>query len=969
MKELSSLEGGSARKPISKRSTGNGPRTGLKRDLRPLYAFFAALVLYVITMLLCNKYPLGEYSFLHSDLRAQYAPFLALLKNKIAELNSIPQGSFISYLSYSFKLGLGKNFIGTFGYYLASPFNLIYLFIEEAQIDLAVLVIVILKLSFASGFMCLFLSERTEDKKSLWPVLLGIAYAFSLYSQAFIFQIMWLDGYMLLPLVLFFTEKFIKKQKYLGLVLSLLVLFVSNYYIAYMVGIASFLYLCIRMFTEKTPFKKALGTGVRFVLAAGFTGLMTAVMLVPVGLDTIRNADQTVISNSENLITYSPLTLIHMMILGESGEFSDILPGNYPFLFICLPVTMLLLIYFLSPVFKGRERKVHAICLLGTLLSTAIYPIDKAWQVFDDPNWFWHRHAFVFLPLFLVIAFRVLQKLKEVQRKHIAFAMLLIYALTVIDCSVGSLKDQPKAVLYNIALATAYAALFAGFGISNWPDQLRDMPKLLAPIMSGIIIFELIFVGPMLSSGIETMTLFGGPAVEYSDSIRAELEFGEHAKAAAASTGAFRAEDERTPEYTTKYYVDEGNGFYGNFNGVSFFNSNSNKKMHRFVKQLGMQSNYNYFAVSHSFACPSVDAFFSIGSVSSRRELAFYRLSGGDSYDSGLKFYDNDTVLPLAFEADKSAMDFDFYRLEKDAAEKNYFAFQNDWYRSMFPDEFKEDFFVELGENETGAPAITNGVSFDLNDYLTNEEFINRNKASEDSEARTVTEDPLGFEKNVYYDLQDNLTTVYRTNEKIPIAVEYNFKAPDDKEIFCSLVTGRILDGTLVYVNGINIASFTSNAYYSQIFRIGSFNKGDDVKVTFLSNKPSWTYLNIRFASFDNETFTEQFNKIDRSVVEQDVVSDGYAKFNIKGASEGKTVITTIPAEDGWKLYIDGVETEYGVYQNAFIAFEPGAGDHTAELVFTAPGLKAGALVSIAGAVLLAAFIFVDKKRSKMKEK
>ena len=139
--------------------------------------------------------------------------------------------------------------------------------------------------------------------------------------------------------------------------------------------------------------------------------------------------------------------------------------------------------------------------------------------------------------------------------------------------------------------------------------------------------------------------------------------------------------------------------------------------------------------------------------------------------------------------------------------------------------------------------------------------------------------------------------------------------------------------------------------------------------MTFLSNKASWTYLNIRLASFDNEVFTDQFNKIDRSVVEQDVVSDGYAKFRINGASEGKTVITTIPAEDGWKLYIDGVEKEYGVSQNAFIAFEPGAGDHTAELVFTAPGLKAGALVSIAGAVLLAAFIFVDKKRSKMKEK
>ena len=969
MKELSSLEGGSARKPISKRSTGNGPRTGLKRDLRPLYAFFAALVLYVITMLLCNKYPLGEYSFLHSDLRAQYAPFLALLKNKIAELNSIPQGSFISYLSYSFKLGLGKNFIGTFGYYLASPFNLIYLFIEEAQIDLAVLVIVILKLSFASGFMCLFLSERTEEKKSLWPVLLGIAYAFSLYSQAFIFQIMWLDGYMLLPLVLFFTEKFIKKQKYLGLVLSLLVLFVSNYYIAYMVGIASFLYLCIRMFTEKTPFKKALGTGVRFVLAAGFTGLMTAVMLVPVGLDTIRNADQTVISNSENLITYSPLTLIHMMILGESGEFSDILPGNYPFLFICLPVTMLLLIYFLSPVFKGRERKVHAICLLGTLLSTAIYPIDKAWQVFDDPNWFWHRHAFVFLPLFLVIAFRVLQKLKEVQRKHIAFAMLLIYALTVIDCSVGSLKDQPKAVLYNIALATAYAALFAGFGISNWPDQLRDMPKLLAPIMSGIIIFELIFVGPMLSSGIETMTLFGGPATEYSDSIRAEMEYGAYAKNLSVQTGAFRAESEQAPEYTEKYYVDDGNALYGNYNGLSFFNSNSNKKMHRFVKQLGLPANYNYFAVGHSFACPSVDAFFSIGSVAAKRDLSFYRLDGTDSYDAGLKFYANEDVLPLAFAADKGAMNYDFYKLEKDADEKNYYMLHNEWYRSMFPEQFEDDFFIVIDENVTGAPKITNGISFDKSEYMTNETFINRNKPSGSTSVKADFDDPLGLESSVAGQLRDNMTTLYSENQNIPIAVEYEFEAPAEDEIYCALVTGRILDGTEVYVNGIRISDFSSTTYYSQIFRVGSFKKGEKVKVSFLSDEKSWSYLNIRFASFDTEAFSTQFAKVDRSKVVTDVVSDGFAKFNIKGADEDDIVITTIPAEDGWKLYIDGVETEYGVYQNAFIAFEPGAGDHTAELVFTAPGLKAGALVSIAGAVLLAAFIFVDKKRSKMKEK
>lgn len=970
MKELSSLGGGTTKKPAAKPALKNASKAGSRYDLRPLYAFISALVLYVITLLLCNKYPLGEYSFLQSDLKAQYAPFLALLRSKIAEFSTIPHDHWLSYLSYSFKLGLGKNFIGTFGYYLASPFNLLYLLFEEAQIDFAVIVIVVLKLSLSSSFMCLFLGQRSDNRKTLWPVMMGIAYAFSLYSQAFIFQIMWLDGYMLLPLILYFTERFIKEQKYAGLVISLLVLFVSNYYIAYMAGLACFLYLCIRMAVEKLPVKKALGIVIRYVLAAGFTALITAAMLVPVGLDTIRNADQTVSSRGDNVLTYTPLTLIHMFVLGEAKDFSDVLAGNYPFLFIGLFVTLLLLIYFISPVFKGRERNIHAFCMLGVLISTAFYPVDKAWQVFDDPNWFWHRHAFVFLPLFIVISMRVLLKLKELARKDILKAMLIMYVMVIIDCSFGGLQEQPKATLYNLAIITVYAGLIAGFGVENWPDQLRDMPKLLSPIMTGIMVFELVFIGPMFTSGIETLALFGGAAEEYSDSIRATSQFGKMAEVLSPGKDnmGFRAETEHIPEYTDKYYVEEGEAFYGNYNGLSFFNSNSNKKMQRFMKQLGIPTNYNYFSVNHTFACPSIDTFFSIGAVSSRRDISFYNLQGEDSYASGLKFYNNPKVLPLGFAASKSAGDFDFYRLERDADEKNYFEFQNEWYHSLFTQSFNEPFFIEIIPEVTGEPKITNGISFNRSDYLTNSDVIL--KQAEDSEAaQGSVEDPFGLEHTVYGRLQENITTLYRENKNIPIAIEYEFKAPDENEIYCSLVTGRIADGTEIYVNGIRIYDFASNAYYSQIFRIGKFNKGENVKVTFLSDKDSWSYLNIRFASFDTDSFWRSYADVHIGTVYLDEVYDGYARFDIRNIGADEMVITTIPAEDGWQLYIDGAPCDHEVYQDAFIAFDPGSGNHTAELVFTAPGTKGGIAVSCAGIVLLAAFIFIDKKRSKMKEK
>lgn len=969
MKELSSLDGAKSKKATEKKIEKPALAKRDNLDKRPLITFFITLGLFLCSMFVFKKYPLGENSVLLSDLKAQYAPFLALLKSKIGEINNVPDGHLLSYLTYSFRLGLGKNFIGTFGYYLASPFNLIYLFIDETQIDAVVMAIIVSKLSLASAFMCMFITSKTEDKKTNWPVLIGIMYAFSLYAQVFLFHIMWLDGYMILPLILFFTGKFIKKQNYTGLVISLLVLFVSNYYIAYMAGIACFLYLCIRMFIEKTPLKKAVVIGFKYALTAGFTALVTAVLLVPVGLDTINSADKTV-SAGGNSITYAPLTLIHMFILGEPQGFNDLLPGNYPFLFVCLLVSMLVLIYFLSPVFKGRERKIHAVCFLGVLLSTALYPLDKAWHVFDDPNWFWHRQAFVFIPLFLVVSLKVLLKVKEIARKHITQAMLILYAFVLIDYSLGKILGKSDTVLFNLCLITAYAALLAGFGIEKWPEQLKDMPRMIAPLLSGIVCFEVVFASPMLSSDVEPLVLNGGNSAEYIQSLNAEIEFGNYANNRNNVTGAFRAETEKTPDYTSKNYVEDGEALYAGYNGVAFFNSNSNKKMHRFMKQLGMPTNYNYFAVWHTFASPSIDSFFSVGSVSARKDLSFYRLEGEDSYGTGLNFYANDNALPLAFAADGNAMDFDFYRLETDASEKDYFKFQNDWYRSMFPEEFTEDFFVELDEDVTGEPVITNGVFFNTSSYVSNKDLtIPADSDSVQAENSSTKEDTLGLENSVYKDIQSNVTDIYRSNTNIPIAVEYEFEVPSDNELYCSIATGRILDGTKIYVNGVKVYDFESNTYYSQIFRLGKFSEGEKVKISFISDEDKWSYLNVRFACFDNETFTSQIEKVDKTKVTADVVYDGYAKFNISGIETGDTIITTIPAEDGWQLYIDGAPSQYKVYQNAFIAFDAPSGNHTAELVFTAPGLKTGAMVSCAGIVLLAAFVVIDKNITKKKEK
>ena len=273
MKELSALDTG--KKPALKKRSGS---QGF--DKRPLIALAAAVVMYIFLGIVCRKYPFGPYSLLISDLESQYAPFLALYRDKILSLAK--GGDLISVLSYSFAMGLGKNFLGSFGYYLASPLNLLYLFIDVTQIDLMVFIIIASKLSLSAGSMCLFLCSRTTDRKSSFPVLLALFYAFSLYAAVFAFQIMWLDGYLLLPLLLYFIEKYIKDQKTGGILVTLLLLFVTNYYIAYMAGIFSFFYLCVRLYVLKTELKTAVKKVLKYAAAAVICGLMLAVLILPI---------------------------------------------------------------------------------------------------------------------------------------------------------------------------------------------------------------------------------------------------------------------------------------------------------------------------------------------------------------------------------------------------------------------------------------------------------------------------------------------------------------------------------------------------------------------------------------------------------------------------------------------------------------------------------------------------------------
>ena len=847
--------------------------------------------------------------------------------------------------------------------------------IDVTKIDLVVFILIAGKLSLSAGTMCLFLCSRTTDKKSIFPIVLALFYAFSLYAQVFAFHIMWLDGYMLLPLLLYFIERFIKEQKIGGILVTLLLLFATNYYIAYMAGIFSFFYLCVRLFVIREEFKTSVKRVLKYVCSAVICGLVLTVLILPIGLDTLTNGEKTIVNGRSLFILYNPVELMSMLLLGYPGDFKDIVPSNLPLIFMGLPITILVILYLVSKTYSGREKTVHILALIGIWLSTAVYWIDKMWQVFDDPNWFWHRHAFVFLPVFLVIALRALEKIGEISRKDMLITVGIMMFMIVTVHTIGGHVGEDKIFIYNTILTLAYCGLLYLYSVRKFPKQLEDIPQLITPMLTAVCIFELAFVGPTNSSALETMTIITGNSEELSLAIEELNEFGNESKTIGAETGAMRASVEKTPNYSKLYYAYSGEEMFGDYYGVALFNSNSNKQLHRFLKQFGFAVNYNYFAERYTYSAPSTDAFLSVGSVASMREILFYPETDEQQLTGVMKFYKNENVLPVAFAVDDKAMDFDFFQLEKAYETKDYFAFQNDWYRSMFPEQFTEDFFITLDDDIVGKSEIINGSIYNGSNYYTGVDLENKSDPDMQSEVNSSLAeedaffDILGYESDIVPLIEDNLVTVYRMNDEIPICINYEFVAPNTSEMYLNLSTYRIVNDTKVYVNGLEVAGCGSDTFYSQIYRLGSFEEGEQVNISIQSDCDSWTCLDVNIGYFDLDSFNSQFAKLDLGKVTPTKIADGYVDLSVNGVGADETVITTVPYENGWTLYIDGQEAEIKPYQGAFIAFKCPEGAHTAELRFIAPGLKTGAVISGVGIVALAVFVVLDINQKKKVKK
>lgn len=82
---------------------------------------------------------------------------------------------------------------------------------------------------------------------------------------------------------------------------------------------------------------------------------------------------------------------------------------------------------------------------------------------------------------------------------------------------------------------------------------------------------------------------------------------------------------------------------------------------------------------------------------------------------------------------------------------------------------------------------------------------------------------------------------------------------------------------------------------------------------------------------------------------------------------EGRLILS-VPADEGWELWVDGEKTDIEPLKEALIGVHLPEGTHTIYLRYTTPGVKLGAVISMASVFLFMASVLINRKVKKRKK-
>ncbi len=594
-----------------------------------ILSFLIPAALLFVSYMLFGVYPFGKRSVLALDLNAQYVYYYDYMYDVFAGRES---------LFYCWSRTFSGEFFGLFAYYLASPFNIIVWLFPRTAITEGLLTMLLVKAA-SGGLTCAFLLKKRRGFSDFTVTLFSIMYALSGYFAGHSINPMWLDGMIVLPLVVIGVERVCDKKRFLLYTFSLLYIFVANYYIGYMVGIFSALYFVYYIASGKTTEPSAKGVG-KSVAVYGASSVAAILMSGFIILPAFRSLQMGKLEfGSRDLSPAENFNITDALLKLFPATFDTIRPEGLPMLYCGTLALIFAVIYFTVHKISLRQRAAGGALLAVILLSMYIKPVDMLWHGGQVPVWMPYRYSFIAVFLCVTFGAEAFENIRRVKLRTVGgvFAALL-GLLLVADHYAGS--EHFNTTLIVLMPLVVLSVIAGAVVLYKKYSRNRCMKVTLAALVCAELLLNDLVTFNRMHDDIyySTRESYLGDIPKTREAVNAVKELDD---------GFYRMEK-------TFHRCVNDNMALGMY-GVSHSSSTFNAKAISLAKTLGFGAREHYSR--YDGATPLTDDILGIKYVLSQNEfLSQYDERLNIPTNGDVKVYKNEDALGLAYLAEKASI-------------------------------------------------------------------------------------------------------------------------------------------------------------------------------------------------------------------------------------------------------------------------------------------------------------------------
>ncbi|MCM1298106.1 MAG: YfhO family protein [[Eubacterium] siraeum] len=804
---------------------------------------------------------------------------------------------------YSWNRNLSGEWMGIMGYYLGSPFNFIVWAFPRHMILEGLLTMMCVKVG-AIGLCCSVYLSRAKKFSKLTAIIFSVCYALCAYTIVQTMNPMWLDGVMALPIICLSIEKFIDKGKFRLLVVSWVYAFVTCFYIGFMLAIFSIIYYIFYMvITENEAARDHFIKKSLTVLGLGITAVMiSCFMLIPVYESLSYGKFEFSVPDYSLKENFQLIELFDKII---PNSYDTVRMTGLPFLYCGIITVLLLPAYFLDKKIRTSQKIGYGAVMLLLVFCMYTRPVDMIWHGGQLPNWLPYRYSFMLSFLMIVCAASAFEHLKEVKHSALgvtaaAWIGMLIYQESM-DNYVPDLNNGRDTLGNFTAILPAIIIIFTITAVLlTFGKNLNFSFE-----RSHTRIFSIILIAIICSEA--AFNTLGQISTQDTD-----ITYSNHdtyvnvIPAVRDKVNEIKAQDDGFYRIEKNFFRTVNDPLATGMYGLSHSSSTLNAKPIELLKRLGFTSRSHYTRYSgHTMITSSL---FGV-----KYELSTENNTTTDVKNGGEITYEvNPYAMPICYLGRIDILDIELVQYDP-------FDAQTQLLNTLTG--FTSNYFVRVEDMDLNTLNVTQGFT--------------------------------GDDHHSYKKVDENQTA----------SLTYTFKAPKTGELFMYLPSTyeRTVNVTVNDVGKGNYFEGDNNFMKS----LGEFTEGEDIRVVLTLTRENLYFREAEFAVIDEHEIENALYALLSS--NKDTVCTKPSPTTVRTEVNCPTacaLLTTIPVEKGWTVYVDGVKTEYREALGALIAVPLTAGQHTVEMKFMTAGYPAAVVISVSGLIIFVGIILLWLKNN-----